>query len=303
MTRKAGALGHHAPMPNSPAEPSVLPSGTLRLGELLVRAGLVEKRRLEEALSRQKVCHLRLGELLVEMGLLERDELPGLLALQQELRHVPNERALGERLRIGQLLLEAGVIDEPTLEAALGRSRRTGLKLGETLVEAGAITQGVLQRFLERQRRLTAVAFAGAAIATSLAAPAAASGNRAEVQIHATVQARALIDRQRLPQHVVISDADVARGYVDVEQPVELGIRSNHPGGVVLGFSLNSQQLEAVDVQAAQGGYPHPAGIFVPQPERGLRAHSVSLKVRLKLAPQARPGTIAHPLSVFLAPG
>jgi hypothetical protein len=273
----------------------------LRLGELLVRAGLVDQPALDEALRRQADEGARLGEVLVAMGRLEPDELPVLLRLQAELREGADEPKVGERLRLGRLLLEAGALDAATLERALATSRRTGRRIGETLLEAGAISASVLQRFLERQRRLAAVAVAGVALSGAFSAPAAAS-ERARVDIVASVQARALIDRQRLPQSVVVSAEDVRRGYIDLEQPVEVGIRTNYAAGVRLDLSLNSSSLQAVDVREAQGGEVRAAGVFVPQPERGLRAHTVSLKLRLRLAPDALPGTIAHPLTVSLTP-
>ena len=203
--------------------------------------------------------------------------------------------------RLGELLLEAGVIDRPTLDAALSRQATSGQRLGEVLVEAGAISSKVLRRALARQRRMAALAVAGMALAGALSGPAAA-GDRARVEIHATVQARALIERQRLPQAVTLSEEDVKRGYVDLEQPVEVGIRTNHAAGVLLGLSLNSRNLESIDVREAHGGEVRAASVFVPQPERGLRAHTVSLKVRLKLAPDAVPGTIAYPFTLSLSP-
>ena len=278
---------------NSPA--------VMRLGELLVRAGLIDRPTLEEALRRQAQYGARLGEVLVAMGRLEPDELPALLGLQADLREGAGEPQVSERLRLGRLLVEAGALDAATLEEALGRSRRTGRRIGETLIEAGIISGSVLQRFLERQRRLAAVAVAGVALAGALSAPAAA-GDRARVEIQASVQARALIDRQRLPQAVIISAEDVQRGYVDLEQPVEIGIRTNHAAGVLLDLSRNASEVQSVDVREAQGGEVRASGVFVPQPERGLRAHTVSLKVRLKLAPGAVPGTIAWPFSVSLSP-
>lgn len=278
---------------NSPA--------VMRLGELLVRAGLIDRPTLEEALRRQAQYGARLGEVLVAMGRLEPDELPALLGLQADLREGAGEPQVSERLRLGRLLVEAGALDAATLEEALGRSRRTGRRIGETLIEAGIISGSVLQRFLERQRRLAAVAVAGVALAGALSAPAAA-GDRARVEIQASVQARALIDRQRLPQAVVISAEDVQRGYVDLEQPVEIGIRTNHAAGVLLDLSRNASEVQSVDVREAQGGEVRAFGVFVPQPERGLRAHTVWLKVRLKLAPGAVPGTIAWPFSVSLSP-
>jgi hypothetical protein len=273
----------------------------MRLSELLVRAGLIDRPTLEEALRRQAQYGARLGEVLVAMGRLEPDELPALLGLQADLREGAGEPQVSERLRLGRLLVEAGALDAATLEEALGRSRRTGRRIGETLIEAGIISGSVLQRFLERQRRLAAVAVAGVALAGALSVPAAA-GDRARVEIQASVQARALIDRQRLPQAVVISAEDVQRGYVDLEQPVEIGIRTNHAAGVLLDLSRNASEVQSVDVREAQGGEVRALGVFVPQSERGLRAHTVSLKVRLRLAPGAVPGTIAWPFSVSLSP-
>lgn len=277
-------------------------AATLRLGDLLVRAGLIDPPTLEEALRRQSAYGARLGEVLVAMGRLDPEELPALLGLQADLRGGADEPQVSERLRLGRLLVEAGALDAATLEQALGRSRSSGRKIGETLIEAGIISGSVLQRFLDRQRRLASVAVAGVALAGALSSAPAAAGDSARIDIQATVQARALIDRQRLPQAVTISAEDVQRGYVDLEQPVEIGIRTNHAAGVMLGLSLNSSTLEAVDVREAQGGEVRAARVFVPQPERGLRAHTVSLKVRLKLAPGTTPGTIAYPFSVSLSP-
>jgi hypothetical protein len=140
-------------------------------------------------------------------------------------------------------------------------------------------------------------------ILSGLPAPAGA-GDRASIQLHATVLARASMDAQRLPQRLVISEEDLERGYVELGQPVEVDFRTNHPGGVVLGFVLDSRQIAAVEAQAFEGGMPLASGatIFVPQRERGFRARTVSLKLRLKLAPGAAPGTVAFPVSVSLAP-
>jgi len=276
-------------------------AATLRLGELLIRAGLIDRQALDEALRRQAQSGERLGEVLVAMGRLERDELPELLSLQAGLREGAGEPEVSERLRIGRLLVQAGALDPAVLDEALSRSRRTGRRIGETLVEAGAISGAVLQRFLTRQRRLAAVAVAGIALAGALSGPAAA-GDRARVDIRATLQTRALIERQRLPQAVTLSEQDVRRGYLDVEQPLEIGIRTNHSAGVVLDVASNARELESVDVREAQGGEVRAASVFVAQPEPGLRARTVWLKLRVKLAPDAAPGTILHPFTVSLSP-
>lgn len=250
---------------------------------------------------------LRLGEALVRMGLIDHDELRAMLSLQKELRRANGDikaDVVAERFRLGRLLVDSGVIDAATLEEALARSRRTGRRLGETLIEAGAISGDVLQRYLDRQRRLTAMALAGVALWSAAPAPAEA-GEPASVQISATVLSHASIDALRLPQEVVISEQDVARGYVELDEPLQVELRTNHPAGVVLWLSLNSERFAGVHASGFEDGAALDSGgvaVLVPQRSRGLHARTVSLKVRLMLAPHAAPGRVAFPVSVSLAP-
>jgi hypothetical protein len=153
-------------------------------------------------------------------------------------------------------------------------------------------------------RTLLAAGTLGAsALLIGLPVPAAGT-DRPIVAIQTTVLARALLDAQRFPQTVVISEEDVARGYHEVPEPVEVDFRSNHPGGVVLGFALSSLSVTSVEAQAFEGGVAVASGesVFVPQRQRGLRARTIALKLRLKLAPDAAPGAIAFPVAVSLAP-
>lgn len=245
-----------------------------------------------------------MGELLVKRGLIDQCELRAMLSLQAELRQAHGEAPEGliaERFRLGRLLVESGVIDEATLEEALARSRRSGQRLGEALVDAGAISRESLARALARQRKLTALALA--AFALWQAAPQSASaGERARVHVAATVLPRASIDTQALPQELVLTAEDIARGHVELEAPVELAVRANH--AVRLSFGVNSASLAGVRVRASEGAWPVGSGqgVLVPHERPGLYAHPVRLRLRLELAPGAAPGTIAYPLSVSLTP-
>lgn len=215
----------------------------------------------------------RLGELLLRRGIIDATELRAMLSLQAELRAANGSGVLAHRYPLGRLLAETGVIDEQTFSRVALGSRR----------------------------RLTAATLAGVALSAGAAAPAVA-GDTANVKVAATVLARASIDSQRLPRELAISTQDIERGYIDVQEPVQIGLRSNHPAGVMVGFTPNSAQLTAVDVQ--QDGSARAAGstVFVPQQQRGLQHHNLLLKLRVKLAPAAIPGRIAFPLSVSLTP-
>jgi len=120
-----------------------------RLGELLVRAGLVATQRIDEALARQIGTNRRVGELLVEMGLLQEVELAATLSIQDDLREGRVETAQMVAVRLGTILLNAAAVSAAQLERALAEQARGGGLLGEILVRQGVITpeqrQGALR--------------------------------------------------------------------------------------------------------------------------------------------------------------
>jgi len=149
------------------------------------------------------------------------------------------------------------------------------------------------------------ILLAGLALWTGSSGPAAAA-DRAYVTLSARVLSRTSIDMQRVPEHLVISPQDVARGYVDMQEPVELVIRSNHPGAVFLGFTRLAGYLQAIDVGASEGGAPlsvESGAVVLPQIGPGLRTRTVSLRLRFMLAPGTTAGTIPFPLVLFVTPG
>ncbi len=217
--------------------------------------------------KRRAASDSRLGERLVKTGVIDGIELRAMLSVQCELRAAhrrwPLDRLSG-RYRLGRLLVESGVIDEATLAKAL-------------------------QRTPDRERRLMAIALSSVVFSSPTVTSAADSTS---IQVVASVMTHASIESQRLPAEVMISAADVERGYVDIAEPVEIGIRSNQ--AVMLGFAANSRDVARIDVKTGD--------TYVAQRERGLRARTVSFRLRLKLAPGARPGRIAFPVGVSLTP-
>jgi hypothetical protein len=72
--RAAGA----GPEPAAVSDPSAVP----RLGEMLVKSGLISRADLDRALSRQKGSTKRLGQLLVEMGVMTHAQVAAILEEQ-----------------------------------------------------------------------------------------------------------------------------------------------------------------------------------------------------------------------------
>lgn len=126
-----------------------------RLGELLTRAGLLPRERLDAALARQAQHNGKLGALLVELGLIEEAELYAVLALQSGLHQAAAEDViLFLRARLGDVLLGAAAITEHQLLRALLQQERSGERLGEILLRQGAISLAVREGALGFQRTL-----------------------------------------------------------------------------------------------------------------------------------------------------
>ena len=127
-----------------------------RLGELLARAGLVPRARLDAALARQVQHNGKLGALLVELGMIEEAELYAVLTLQSSLHQAAAEDViLFLRARLGDILLGAAAITEQQLLRALLQQESSGEPLGEILVRQGAISLAVREGALGFQRTLS----------------------------------------------------------------------------------------------------------------------------------------------------
>lgn len=132
------------------------PAADFRLGELLSRAGLLPRARLDSALDRQVQHNGKLGALLVELGILEEAELYAVLALQSSLHQAEAEDViLFLRARLGDILLAAAAINEHQLLRALLQQESSGEPLGEILLRQGAISLAVREGALGFQRTLS----------------------------------------------------------------------------------------------------------------------------------------------------
>jgi type IV pilus assembly protein PilB len=132
------------------------PAADFRLGELLTRAGLVPRARLDALLARQAQHNGKLGALLVELGMLEEGELRSVLALQSSLHHAAAEDVIHFlRARLGDILVAAAAISEEQLLRALLQQEHSGEPLGEILLRQGVISLAVREGALGFQRTLS----------------------------------------------------------------------------------------------------------------------------------------------------
>lgn len=116
-------------------------SGLNRIGDLLVREGLLTPDALQKALNHQKTLenYKPLGRVCVELKLLSKIELQRFLRKHQKSIH------------LGEILLNMDIITQEQLELALSQQNVTQLRFGELLVRHRVITESQLVEALSLQ--------------------------------------------------------------------------------------------------------------------------------------------------------
>lgn len=279
------------------------------LGELLLKARRITPGQLELALKEQRQTGEKLGEVLVRRGLLTEKELHAVLAFQ---RHQSGEAPSSVRMRLGEILVATGQITREQLDAVLAQQKLTGKKLGELLVESGAVQSHQISRGLKLQEKLLTAALLAvlslANVADAQEVPSAASrsaSGSARITVNATIPARATVKVIYQRPEVVITDADVERGYVDIPVASRIEIRNNSPAGFLLVFEGMEGPVQTFDrvyvrglgneVQIGSGGG------WIPQPY-SRDTVTMELGYRFILSKNACPGTYAWPLAISNRP-
>ncbi|MGF1574645.1 MAG: hypothetical protein ACFCU9_01675 [Cyanophyceae cyanobacterium] len=112
----------------------------LPLGQRLLRAGLLSRQQLAQALREQQQNHLRLGEICLEHGWIEPEDLYKFTASHE--------------LCLGEVLVAMGSLQSNQLRVALAQQRRFGRRLGEILAWKGWVGTDVLNQALDIQAQL-----------------------------------------------------------------------------------------------------------------------------------------------------
>lgn len=122
----------------------------------------------------------------------------------------------------------------------------------------------------------------------------------AQVNVSAVVVPRVVMRQGPAPQALRITQADIARGYVDVPESSVIWVRSNADGGFRLDVGIQADYVSRLSVR---GLGPEvvvgPAGGTVFVPGRVQDERRFDLQWRLHLAGAAREGQ--HPWPVQLA--
>lgn len=146
-------------------------------------------------------------------------------------------------------------------------------------------------------RRLAACLLAGLVLAAGVA-PTHADSNL--LRVSATVQKHVKLQVLSQPPGLTITRQDLQRGYVEVDTPVQVAVRTNTEDYAIV-FDPMGDVVRQVRVRGLEADYEFDgAGAMVPQRLRAGRAVQLTheLRFRFLLAAGATPGTYPWPLHV-----
>lgn len=273
----------------------------MNLEELLLLSTLITNEQLDAALEEKRKTGATLEDILIQTGLLTSGQMEILLSFQaRQARKEPSCLALGE------LLVSAGYITHDHLRDALERQQDSEQKLGEILVAAGHCQSHHVEHGLHIQKHLVAAALMAAlslapieeAVSASKSSSQAMSTN---IRITATVLARANVHILNQPAEIIITHADIKKGFLDVRAGSLLEIRNNSRMGVDLVFEAANLPFKEVivsglgsDISVGSNG-----GIITRQM---TGANIVSLSYRFVFDERSQAGTYAWPLLISAQP-
>jgi hypothetical protein len=205
--------------------------------------------------------------------------------------------------KLGEILVAQGHISRDQLESALARQQTSGRRLGEELVKAGYVKRAVVSRALRMQRQITVAAMCSTIAMSTIAPTVDAAPQRGLIAVTAIVPAQTVAQLVEQPSEITITDADVARGYVEVAAGSRLRITSNNPAGYFIDFFTRLPIFRSVRVSNSNGSADlgPDGGTIIERGQHG-RNLPLDLSYRFMLASNATPGTYAWPLALNVRP-
>lgn len=130
-----------------------------------------------------------------------------------------------------------------------------------------------------------------------------AGSTSALMSVRVQVQARTLLNVESQPPSLDLTEADLARGYVEVPAAARIRVRSNDPNGYLLDFEVAAGPFTAIEVTGlGPAAQISATGGWLAQPFAGTQPVTSELTYRFLLAGNVRPGTYPWPVSLSAAP-
>jgi hypothetical protein len=145
------------------------------------------------------------------------------------------------------------------------------------------------------------------AVAAALLVPctAAASGAEAKVNMTLTILKQARLTIVTQPSAVIVTAADIARGYVDVPAPADVAVQTNSAHGYMLEIGSVGDFVRQIVVRGLGNEVQlSSAGGWVKQSAQGsgVTKATLALGFRFLLSEAAREGSYAWPVNLSVTP-
>lgn len=149
-----------------------------------------------------------------------------------------------------------------------------------------------------------------ALLVLALAAPlfpslaAAAGGSEAKLTVSATIRQYAYLRVIAQPTSVVVTAADLRRGYVDANAPMRVAVKSNSAGYMLIfaghGEFVRQIRVRGLDNEVQMG----PSGGAISQSGylRGITDSALDLSFRFELSAGAEEGVYPWPMQLSVVP-
>lgn len=293
---------------SSPEQAVRLAAGVRRLlGELLLLGKRITTQQLNEALETQRETGETLGDVFLRLGLISDKELRALLMFQKY--QIDREKASG-RLRLGEILVITNQITRSQLEHALAKQKRTRQNIGDVLVSTGFLRPEQLSRGVRLQKKLLTCALitvlSFSPFAEMLSAAPVTTSPHSGPNVQPSLSAGGTLSALRVLFHnseIVVSYADILKGYIDVPVAARLEIQNTNLAGYMLVFQGLANPFTKVIVRGFEKDIVVDAsGGSVVQPYHGRDPLLLELSYRVVLSKKIRPGTYAWPLTIAITP-
>jgi hypothetical protein len=268
------------------------------IGNLLRSAKRVTSEQMLEVLDEQRHSKRKVGEILVERDLLSPAERELVLAFQR--RQIQKVKK-PSKLSLGRVLVATGTINHDQLQEGLQLQARHGCRLGDALVAAGHVSEHHVQHGLHLQHKLLAAVLVTAmTVLSSLApAPVQAASQMASLQVSAVIRNSAHLRTDFQATQLQITEADIARGYVDMPNASRFSVVTPKGGSYFVDFHPRSDLFQAVHIEGLGSQVQLGAdGGSVTQAGAGLAGVSSTLNYRFELKPEIQPGVYDWPLQL-----
>lgn len=272
------------------------------LGALLLKSKRITPEQLDSALEEQQRSGEKLGAVLIRLGFLSQQELSTVLSFQQ---YQGGEGPTSASFKLGEILVATEQITRKQLEDVLVHQKISKKKIGELLIEAGYARPHQIDHGLTLQQKLvTAALVAALSMANAVGVQEAYAGSTtagAKVTISARVIEHTKMQILNQAQELIVTNADIMRGFVAIPAASRIQVKSNNPSGYLLAFEVmsgSSNIFNSVNVVVgSRDVLLSPGGGWIPLPYiRG--GETMNLSYRFALAKGAKPGTYGWPLLV-----